>query len=137
MKEKQTDLKILDSSSAYGLADAHGIETLVWHDADVPMQKHDRQQKAMLSIRAESNRHRHATYFEIKKVEVGDKIVLDRLLQLGKYISALTYLKGVSEEVRIPSNHSNSWELIPNPRLDPYYSVDEDVDEPSQNSEEN
>jgi len=112
----------------YGIADCHGIESFhsqqdpgvigdwLFHE-DTPVTKE------LLQIRVETNRHRHAVCYTVMLCDKQANYIKD-LLADQKCVDALNVLKtytvpnclhvdGGSEELR-------SWELIPNPALDPW-----------------
>ena len=100
----------------YGLADAHGIETFEPYvnrkDDSFPY-----------NMRAQLNRQRHALYFEIE-IEKVDADIVKALLDKKDFITAFKIIKkraviiGFPEENR--PEYEKSWELIPNPELDPW-----------------
>ena len=100
----------------YGLADAHGIETFEPYvnrkDDSFPY-----------NMRAQLNRQRHALYFEIE-IEKVDADIVKALLDKKDFITAFKIIKkraviiGFPEENR--PEYEKSWELIPNPKLDPW-----------------
>jgi len=125
-----------------GIADAHGIESFQKKDSV------GAQGIYIMQMRAGLNRQRHAVYYEVdvlpsvaervleilngelNKFEVGD-------VEHTKYAYALLHLKdkdltpkyGVAAQGCSSENLINSWEMIPNPRLDPYgrdYSDEEE-----------
>ena len=96
-----------------GVADCHGIESL---DEKEQTTSYDR---ACRHIRADANRHRHAVYFEVK-LDTTALRMINGQLDDNKYIVALSLLKELSTETKLPEQHVKSWELIPNPDLDPY-----------------
>ena len=78
-------------------------------------------------IRANCNRQRHAVYFQIKGLDANTRKVIQSLLDKNKPQSALVYLKGMAPEVggvEVLEEHSKSWEMVPNPNLDPYWTGD-------------
>ena len=100
----------------YGLADAHGIETF----APYSNRKND---TFPYNMRAQLNRQRHALYFEIE-IEKVDADIVKALLDKKDFITAFKIIKkraviiGFPEENR--PEYEKSWELIPNPELDPW-----------------
>jgi hypothetical protein len=71
-------------------------------------------------MRAQLNRHRHAVYFECIDAPALYADIIDSLLEEEKYEDALSIVK--SCPLRIPEGSKHSWDIIPNPKLDPYYS---------------
>jgi len=96
-----------------GIADAHGIES--WNRKE-DVSERDRSLKI---IRADSNRQRHAIYYEVEMSEDRGKEV-EESLKDKDWTTALTRLKLYAETFRTMPNHEKSIELIPNPKLDPY-----------------
>ena len=96
-----------------GIADCHGIESFnLKQDVD----SKDIMYKV---IRADANRHRHAVYFEVELDKPALKMINSRL-DAEEYIVALSLLKALSTETKLPKTHAKSWKLIPDPELDPY-----------------
>jgi len=109
-----------------GIADAHGIDQLYWWGEESDDFK---QQRAFMIIRANANRQRHSTYFEVSKVSDTDRAVIDRLLSLEKPQSALLYIKGIAPDcggVKVTTDQASSWDLIPNSQLDPHWTSPQD-----------
>ena len=96
-----------------GVADCHGIESLHLKEDTSTF---DRSCRIM---RADANRHRHAVYFEVELDTSTLKVINDRLDD-GEYTLALDILKRLGVELKSLPAHEKSWELIPNPKLDPY-----------------
>ena len=96
-----------------GIADCHGLESLHYKDDTTPFDRNCR------VIRADANRQRHAVYFEADLDKPALKMI-NKQIEESKFIVALSLLKAMALEIRSPGNHSKSWELIPNPDLDPY-----------------
>ena len=100
----------------YGLADAHGIETFEPYvnrkDDSFPY-----------NMRAQLNRQRHALYFEIE-IEKVDANIVKALLDKKDFIGAFKMVKKRAVIIGFPqenrSEYEKSWELIPNPKLDPW-----------------
>ena len=109
-----------ETATYVGIADAHGIESFRPSDsAGLPL--------AALNLRAMSNRHRHAVVYEVKLGAEGVKEV-SQLLADDECVDALKTLKkrasmvGLSVECGSSlESMARSWELIPNPDLDPYH----------------
>lgn len=113
-----------------GIADAHGIEQCFWSNSTEDYKDlgaNDKQSMMFMSIRANANRHRHASFFRVNNVPDREKVILDQLLTDHKPQIALVYLKGVATEcggVQILKEHASSWDMIPNSVLDPYWNGD-------------
>ena len=125
---ENTDDEVSDPcTNMYGIADAHGIDYLGWFDNEEDPEF--RQHRALMVIRADCNRQRHACYFQIREVDAMHKKVLTALLDKNKPQSALIYIKGVAPEsggVEIIKKHAKSWDMIPNSNIDPYWGGDPD-----------
>ena len=96
-----------------GNADCHGIESISLKKDTTNFDQSCR------VIRADANRHRHAVYFEADLDKPAVKIIMENLNN-GEYGMALEWLKRLSLELRSLPQHENSWEIIPNEKLDPY-----------------
>jgi len=100
----------------YGLADAHGIET--W----LPYSKRATD-TFPYDMRAQLNRQRHALYFEVE-IEQADADIVEALLAKSDFIGAFNIIKKRAVIIGFPQEHRSeyekSWELIPNPKLDPW-----------------
>jgi len=96
-----------------GIADCHGIESLV------PKEDIDSKDIMYKVIRADANRHRHAVYFEVE-LDTTALRMINQQLEEDKYIVALSLLKELAFEIKLPKTHAKSWKLIPEPDLDPY-----------------
>lgn len=102
-----------------GLADAHGIEVIRAFNEDEPVAAH-------CYYRAASNRQRHAVAFFVDLTNQQFKTVTKSikssqyqkaLKQVKKYANVNNSLDLVSEGM---GNVMGSWNLIPNPALDPW-----------------
>ena len=91
-----------------GIIDAHGIESLT---------KKESRTSVLLHLRAQHNRQRHATYFEVELEDVAADLLLKEAEQ--DPIKAGKLLK-VAPGLRVPEEMCGSIKLIPNPKLDPY-----------------
>lgn len=127
--EKQHDERV----RYCGIADAHGLESFQKKETTSP------RSVFIMQMRASLNRQRHAVYYEVELLPKYAERVLEILNgDLNKYMAhgvnhtkfayALLHLKdmdlvptyGVAAQGCSDSDLFNSWELIPNPRLDPY-----------------
>ena len=98
-----------------GLADAHGIESFKSReDADARFE-------TLISIRAGTNRQRHAVCFTALLTEEGEKEVTAQM-EAGDFIEALNVLRAVALALVCEEGWEKSWKLIPNPKLDPWWS---------------
>jgi len=99
-----------------GIADCHGIESFVPRDDK-------KVSEGILSLRAESNRQRHAILYFAELTEATAKTV-NREIDKGNYEMALMTLKAVAKKWWFPKGkekqYLNSLELIPNSKLDPW-----------------
>lgn len=106
---------------AYGIADAHGIETVAFAP-DLNTAKENKNLSFML-IRVLANRHRHAVLFLAEVAPETAKQIND-LIKESKFIEALKLLKVSAKETWFPDQYavqfSKSWSLIPNSDLDPW-----------------
>lgn len=127
--EKQHDERV----TYCGIADAHGLESFHVRDNINP------RSVFAMQMRASLNRQRHAVYYEVELLPPTAERVLEILngdlnkymvrdVKHTKYAYALLHLKdmdlvptyGVAAQGCSEDDLFNSWELIPNPRLDPY-----------------
>ena len=94
----------------HGIADAFGLESLLsFHN----------QQVFPLLLRVHVYRFRHCLYFEANL----DSDVLKQIKLLMKTRAchkALNLIKEKASILYIPEEFLDSWELIPNPKLDPF-----------------
>ena len=111
-----------DFVSFFGIADLYGIDRYL--KCESLEDTTNLQDKAFCQMRAQMNRHRHAVYFECPEAPALYVDMIDALLEDEKYEDALSIVK--SCPLRIPHDCKNSWSLIPNPKLDPYYDKEED-----------
>ena len=97
-----------------GIADAHGLESFLKYEEH---QDH----LGFLVMRARANRQRHALVYQ---VELNDEQIsaMQKVLKNDDYILACAMLHDPAfiENVGVENSMLNSWELIPNPRLDPF-----------------
>ena len=102
----------------YGIADAHGIESFM-------TEKELKESKFPFVMRADLNRQRHAVFY-CAEMYKKDAESIHKLIKQGKYISALETMKCKNHAFGFPKDHEeqygNSWDLIPNPKLDPWRS---------------
>jgi len=94
----------------HGLADAFGLHSLT---------PYNETETSTLIMRANIYRHRHSLYFQVK---IDEPIVhrVKTLMDNGHNESALNLLKDRAKVIFIPKEFLDSWELIPDQRLDPY-----------------
>jgi len=127
MKLELADTSI-GNNTFVGIADAHGIDWGLWYTGEEPDLEIKRDM-GFMHIRAGANRQRHACFFQVKNINEKDKKVIETLLKDSKHQIALVYIKGIASDyaggVHILKEHARSWEMIPNPALDPYWHGDE------------
>lgn len=111
----------------YGIADAKGLESFLpvvpkvqggWVSANIDDY---RKEMALMVLRANANRARHAVVFLAEvSIEVADEI--SGMLDDGEYEEALIYLKENADSISLARSPGaeKSWNLIPNPDLDPF-----------------
>ena len=97
-----------------GIADCYGIESFLLLEGN-------EKQLGFLVMRAGANRHRHALVYQVEFDDAQEEI-FKAVLADGDYIKACDMLHDPSfiENVGVENSMLNSWEMIPNPRLDPY-----------------
>ena len=117
-----------DKKTFVGIADCHGLESFL------PMEGNEKQ-LGFLVMRANANRHRHALVYQVELDEHQEGLI-KTVLEGGGYIKACKMLHDPAfiENVGVEKDMMNSWEMIPNPRLDPYsgrfHEDNEDVEPP-------
>jgi len=112
------DLPIKESATHIkeycGIADCHGLESF---------QPYPSPNAAIYEIRATSNRHRHSVVYVVRLREEEAERVRG-LMSDEKHVDALKKIKAVAVngEIKLSGggNIRGSWELIPNPKLDPW-----------------
>ena len=110
-----------------GIADCYGVESFL------PLEGNENKMGFLL-MRAQANRHRHALVYQIELDETQERLMKEAL-EDGKYIRACDMLHDPAfiENVGVENSMLHSWDMIPNPRLDPYagrfYENDENQDE--------
>ena len=97
-----------------GIADCHGLESFL------PMEGNESNLGFMV-MRASANRHRHALVYQVDLNEQQVSMI-NTALEGGGYIKACQMLHDPAfiENVGVEQSMLSSWEMIPNPRLDPY-----------------
>ena len=120
-KEAEENIKVRRTYSRnlekyYGIADAHGIETFQLYE-------YRKDDKFPYNMRAQLNRQRHALYFEIE-IEKVDADIVKVLIHKKDFIGAFKMIKKRAVIIGFPEanrpEYEKSWELIPNPKLDPW-----------------
>jgi hypothetical protein len=107
----------------YGIADSKGLESFTpeVYNSDTERFESDTRALSIMGLRANANRHRHAVVYMADLDGQGAKEVTD-LLDKGEYSDALLKLKDVAKSISLMRSPGaeKSWNLIPNPDLDPY-----------------
>lgn len=96
-----------------GVADCYGVESFLKKDSEPSSQL------IRLKMRADLNRQRHAIFYE---ADLDDNSIKKINLKIDKqlYEDAFNVMRKEALSLRVPIQHSNSLNLIPNPKLDPY-----------------
>ena len=97
-----------------GIADCHGIESFL------PMEGNEKH-LGFLILRAGANRQRHALVYQVEMDEM-QSAIFKSVLSDGDYIKACAMLHDPSfiENVGVEQSMLASWDMLPNPRLDPF-----------------
>ena len=100
-----------------GIADAHGLESFF------PVEGNERHQM-MIQMRAGLNRQRHALVFEVE-LDDAQAQTIKAILQEGDFIGACQLLHDPNfvDSVGAEQSMVDSWDMIPNDALDPYWSA--------------
>ena len=114
----------------WGIASAHGLETFIYE----PSTGHSGFDEMFLDKKTEDlqkdkerayqsvywNRHRHSVFYEVEMDPTAGKEIQN--LQNEDQIKALIMLKEKAKKIYIAkmSGSEKSWNLIPDPNLDPY-----------------
>ena len=110
----------------FGIADAYGLESFEKKDDG---NKEQKGAMARMQIRVESDRHRHSVLYIVRLEDV-DAEWVNGFIADGKPSEALSWVKthAINGEVMLAAsgNAEGSWKMIPNPKLDPYYSRGEE-----------
>jgi hypothetical protein len=107
----------------YGIADAHGLESFrpTTFNSDVEGFEVDPRELSMMVLRANANRQRHAIVYQAD-IPVSSCREINAMMKSGQHSEALTKLKSDATDIKIARSPGaeKSWNLIPNPDLDPY-----------------
>ena len=97
-----------------GIADCYGIESFL------PLEGNEKQ-LGFLVMRAGANRQRHALVYQVEFDDTQEEI-FNAVLADGDYIKACEMLHDPTfiENVGVEQSMLNSWDMLPNPRLDPF-----------------
>ena len=93
-----------------GIMDAHGLESLTGKT---------KESAVFLSMRADCNRQRHATYFEIEVEPLVAANIVDTC-QNGDAEAACRMVQ-TQPTLKVPDYMAKSVDMIPNPDLDPWH----------------
>lgn len=112
----------MEQFTRVGIADCHGIESYkptepMTEDGSVNIQG-----GLALELRANSNRQRHAVLY-IAEVDLQTDQIIQIHLKGGRWEEALEILKAQAISISFPDanpGYAKSWDLIPNPKLDPW-----------------
>jgi hypothetical protein len=107
-----------------GIADAHGLESFIpAREYNAEEERFTTNNKAIgfMSMRANANRHRHAVVYKADLSRENADVVYE-MMEKGEYSEALSHLKANANEVGLIKSPGaeKSWNLIPNPDLDPF-----------------
>ena len=109
-----------------GIADAHGLESFIparEYNAEEERFTTNNKAIAFMSMRANANRQRHAVVYKANLDREAADEVYD-LIERGEYAEALRCIKANAIEIGLikssMGNAEKSWNLIPNPDLDPF-----------------
>jgi hypothetical protein len=107
----------------YGIADSKGLESFIpeMFNPDTEQFETNNRDLSIMGLRANANRHRHAVVYQAELDGDGIKEVR-ALLKEGDYSGALLKLKEVAQSISLMRSPGaeKSWNLIPNPDLDPF-----------------
>ena len=97
-----------------GIADCKGVESFLELEGN-------EDKLGFLLMRASANRHRHALVYQVEMDE-DQELIFKAVLERCEYIPACAMLHDpvFIENVGVEQSMLNSWDMIPNPRLDPY-----------------
>ena len=97
-----------------GIADCYGVESFL------PLEGNE-DKLGFLMMRARANRQRHALVYQVE-LDENREARMKEALEDGKYLFACDMLHDPAfiENVGVEVEMLPSWEMIPNPRLDPY-----------------
>ncbi len=101
----------------FGIADAHGLESFLdwehYHEGHL----------GFLLMRTSANRHRHALAYQVELDDTQAQAI-NRMMKNEKYILACRALHDFAflqdGAIGVEPDMVASWDLIPNPKLDPY-----------------
>lgn len=107
-----------------GIADAYGLESFIparEYNAEEERFTTNNKAVSFMSMRANANRHRHSVVYKAD-LDRGAADEIYDLYEEGEYQEALIYLKANAKEIALIKSPGSekSWNLIPNPDLDPF-----------------
>ena len=120
-EERLIEISNRERKTYCGIADAHGLESFIKCDGmgSAPM---------TITMRAQLNRQRHAMVYWVtlsdkKASQMSDAIKVAQ--QDGNWHTPLLLLKNpdFTLEVAFEDSMKDSWSMLPNDRLDPYWSA--------------
>ena len=104
-----------------GIADCHGIESFVQFES-----ASKNMDMFAFYLRAQANRHRHAVVYIVGLKEKDASKVKEILEEKKDPKTALVLMKLRAVTIEFPkrevAEYKNSWSLIPDDKLDPYWS---------------
>ena len=102
--------------SFFGLADCHGIETFqICKKSEMKSQD-----LVFLHMRAQANPQRRAVVFISEDAPAAYVDIINQLLEKNEHAAALEVVK--SCPLKVPEEGRKHLEVIPNSKLDPYYT---------------
>ena len=101
-----------DTITVIVIADCHGIESMIEKDTA------EKTTVSGLFFRARANRQRHSIFYEAELTPKA-KEAIDAQIKAQDFVAALVLLRATATELRSSADQVKSWELIPNPKLDP------------------
>ena len=106
-----------EKTAYMGVADAHGIESFL-------PSKDKEDKRGFLLLRAAANRQRHAVFFEID-LDEKQAAAVQAEIDNQDYVEALRVIKAAAAdagEITLDGGGDvlGSFELIPNPKIDPW-----------------
>jgi hypothetical protein len=108
----KADFESMEGHKYLGVADCHGIESFLPYEKNKDIM-------SALTLRAMYNRHRHAVFY---MAVLTDKQVdlVENAIKAKDFKKALNRLKNCTVFLYDLPGKDNSWEMIPNPKLDPW-----------------
>ena len=114
--KSETKKQAIPRKQFMGIADAHGIESFLPYES---------KGFGYYVMRAQLNRQRHAVAY-VAEVDWQTEIDVNTEIAMQKFEQALRVLKQRAYTLGFPTDYQKqykiSWEMIPNPELDPWWS---------------